>query len=102
MSALWHPQATRRTHNDAGAFTGGGHKLVWHTTETANLPNYGGSSPHFTFDPKNGTLWQHIPLNRAARAMQGGGPNFWNTFQVELIGWADTVQAKKAGHLSRA
>jgi N-acetyl-anhydromuramyl-L-alanine amidase AmpD len=102
MCALWHPDAIRRMHNDAGGFEGGGHKLVWHTTEGGSLPNYGGSSPHFTLDPQNGTLWQHIPLNRAARALMAGGPNFWNTVQVELIGFADTHEAKKHGLLKRA
>jgi N-acetyl-anhydromuramyl-L-alanine amidase AmpD len=88
MGALWHPNAVRRIHSDAGGFQSGGRKLVWHTTETSNLPNYGGSAPHFTLDPANARLWQHIPLNRAARALKGGGPNFWNTVQVELIGFA--------------
>ena len=88
MGALWHPNAVRRVHIDAGGFQGGGHKIVWHTTETSNLPNYGGSAPHFTLDPATGRLWQHIPLNHAARALKAGGPNFWNTIQVELLGFA--------------
>jgi peptidoglycan hydrolase-like protein with peptidoglycan-binding domain len=100
--ALWHPSAVRRIHIDAGGFTGGGRKLVWHTTEGGSLPNYGGSAPHFTFDPEDGRLWQHIPLNRAARALMAGGPNFWNAVQVELIGFADTHEAKKHGLLRRA
>jgi hypothetical protein len=102
MCALWHPQAVRRVHIDAGGFTGGGRKLVWHTTEGGSLPNYGGSAPHFTLDPKDGRLWQHIPLNRAARALQAGGPNFWNTVQVELIGFADTKRANELGLAKRA
>lgn len=88
MGALWHPRAVRRVHIDAGGFQGGGHKLVWHTTETQNLPNYDGSAPHFTLDPVTNRLWQHIPLNRAARALKAGGPNFWNGIQVELLGFA--------------
>jgi hypothetical protein len=99
---MWHPGAVRRTHPDAGSFRGGGHKLVWHTTEVAGLPNYGGSAPHFTLDPADGRLWQHIPLNRAARALMEGGPNFWNTVQVELIGYADTDLAKRRGTPARA
>jgi hypothetical protein len=102
MGALWHPKAVRRIHIDAGGFQGGGRKLVWHTTETAGLPNYGGSSPHFTLDPVEGRLWQHIPLNRAARALQAGGPNFWNTIQVELLGYADTALATRRGVPERA
>lgn len=88
MGAIWHPDAVRRIHIDAGGFQAGGRKLVWHTTETTGLPNYGGSAPHFTLDPADGRLWQHIPLNRAARALKAGGPNFWNTVQVELLGFA--------------
>ena len=88
MGALWHPDAVRRVHQDAGAFTGGGRKIVWHTTETTGLPNYGGSAPHFTLDPATGRLWQHIPLDRAGRALMAGGPNFWNAIQVELLGFA--------------
>ena len=74
MEARWHPQAVRRIHINAGGFQGGGHKIVWHTTEGSSLPNYGGSAPHFTLDPANGRLWQHIPLDRAARALKAGGP----------------------------
>jgi hypothetical protein len=102
MCALWHPDAVRRIHRDAGGFEGGGHKLVWHTTEGSSLPNYGGDAPHFTLDPQDGRLWQHIPLNHAGRALMAGGPNFWNAIQVELIGWADTTEAKKHGMLKRA
>jgi hypothetical protein len=102
VGAIWHPKAVRRIHQDAGAFQGGGRKIVWHTTEGTSLPNYGGSAPHFTLDPSDGRLWQHIPLSNAARAMKGGGPNFWNTVQVELIGFADTAQANKLGVPERA
>jgi N-acetylmuramoyl-L-alanine amidase len=93
MGALWHPSAVRRIHIDAGGFQDGARKLVWHTTETHDLPNYGGSAPHFTLDPATGRLWQHIPLNRAARALKPGGPNFWNTVQVEVMGFAKDSQA---------
>jgi hypothetical protein len=102
MGAIWHPRAVRRVHIDAGGFQGGGRKLVWHTTEGTSLPNYGGSSPHFTLDPLDGRLWQHIPLDRAARALQAGGPNFWNTVQVELIGYADTALAVRRRTPERA
>src|SRR3954468_17328994 len=92
MGATWHPDAVRRTHIDAGGFQGGGRKLVWHTTEGSSLPNYGGSAPHFTLDPRDGRLWQHIPLDHGARALEPGGPNFWNAIQVELIGNAKDTQ----------
>jgi hypothetical protein len=102
VGALWHPKAVRRIHIDAGGFEDGGRKLVWHTTEGTSLPDYGGSAPHFTLDPSDGRLWQHIPLNRAARALMAGGPNFWNTIQVELIGYADTALAERRGTPERA
>ena len=92
MGALWHPNAIRRIHTDSGFHQGGGRKVVWHTTEGTSLPNYGGSSPHFTLDPGTGRLWQHIPLNRGGRALLPGGPNFWNAIQVELIGFAKDTQ----------
>jgi hypothetical protein len=92
MGALWHPNAIRRIHTDSGFHQAGGHKLVWHTTEGHSLPNYGGSAPHFTLNPVNGMLWQHIPLNRGARALRPGGPNFWSAIQVELIGFAKDTQ----------
>jgi hypothetical protein len=98
--ALWHPDATRVTHQDAGAFTGGGRKLVWHTTEGSSLPDYGGSSPHFTLNPRTGDLWQHIPLNRAARALahpSGPETNRANAIQVELIGFAKDTQDWSSG-----
>jgi N-acetyl-anhydromuramyl-L-alanine amidase AmpD len=101
MGALWHPDAVRRIHQDAGSFTGGGKKIVWHTTETSGLPNYGGSAPHFTLDPADGRLWQHIPLDRAARALKAGGPNFWNTVQVELLGFAKDTPTWSATRYSR-
>ncbi|MGB2711000.1 MAG: N-acetylmuramoyl-L-alanine amidase [Conexibacter sp.] len=74
---------------------------MWHTTETPGLPNYSGSAPHFTLDPADGRLWQHIPLNQAARALKPGGPNFWNTVQVELIGWAKETHTWPDGRYAR-
>jgi hypothetical protein len=92
QTLTWHPDATHIPHIDAGEFTSGGHKLVWHTTETTGLPDYGGSSPHFTIEPHTGRLWQHIPIDRAARSLKAGGPNLWNTIQVEIIGSAKDSQ----------
>lgn len=101
MGALWHPDAIRRIHPDSGGHQGGGHKIVWHTTETHGLPNYGGSAPHFTLDPATGRLWQHIPLNRGGRALLPGGPNFWNAIQVELLGFARESHTWPAGSYRR-
>lgn len=88
--AIWHADAKKVSNIDAGPFQGnGGRKLVWHSTEGSSLPNYGGSSPHFTINPGTGDLWQHIPIDRAARALMAGGPNMWTaSYQVEIIGFA--------------
>jgi hypothetical protein len=74
---------------------------LWHTTEVPVLPNYGGSGPHFTLDPRDGRLWQHIPLNLGARALRPGGPNFMNVIQVELIGNAKDTHTWPDSHYAR-
>jgi hypothetical protein len=101
MGALWHPTAVRRVHPDSGAHQSGNPKLVWHTTEVLALPNYGGSAPHFTLDPRDGRLWQHIPLNRGGRALVAGGPNFMSAIQVELIGFAKDTHTWPDSHYKR-
>lgn len=97
----WHPGATVVRHSDAGQFTGGGRKLVWHTTEGSSLPDYQGSTPHFTINPKTGALWQHVPIDRAAKTLKAGGPNFWGTIQVEIVGFARDSHAWSAVEYSR-
>ena len=88
----WHPDAKRVVYADAGAFTGGNPKLVWHTTEGSSLPRYSGSAPHFTLNPKTGELWQHVPVNRSARSLEHPAgtveTNRAHAIQVELIGFA--------------
>jgi hypothetical protein len=101
MGALWHPTAVRRIHIDSGPHQSGNPKIVWHTTEFPVLPNYGGSAPHFTLDPRDGRLWQHIPLNRGGRTLKPGGPNFMNAIQVELIGNAKDTHTWPDSHYKR-
>jgi hypothetical protein len=89
----WHPAAIRVPHSDAGAFVSGiPAKLVWHTTEGSSLPHYAGGQPHFTFHPQTGALYQHIPINRAAKTLKHPAgtveTNRANAIQVELIGFA--------------
>lgn len=93
----WHPDARR-----VGVVTGigplqGGRKIVWHTTEGYGLPAYSGSNPHFTLDPKTGTLYQHQDVRQGARALQNlsGGveTNRQGAIQVELIGFASQSQS---------
>lgn len=85
MADLWHPRAVR---NPAaadlwGTYTGGPYKGVIHTTETDwyrptngvpthQYDGYGHNFfPHATITTENGkgVIYQHIPVNRAARAL---------------------------------
>jgi len=107
MNDLWLPEGRHwglniehRELPNAGAFTGGGHKLVWHTTEGGGIDNMWrvlrdkNAAPHFCIDPGGGDapVYQCIPLNRAARALEhpAGTPetNRANAIQVEIIGFA--------------
>jgi hypothetical protein len=102
----WHPDAQRVSEQDAGNLGSGGRKLVWHTTEGSSLPGYNGSAPHFTFDPKTGKLWQHMPVTACGMALQhpSGTPetNRAGCIQVELIAYSDTKLAQQHGHPERA
>lgn len=87
----WHPEAEIVSYASAGSFIDAGRKIVWHTTEGTSLPRYEGSAPHFTLDPRSGQLWQHIPLNRAARTLKHTRrpeTNRAHAIQVEVIGFA--------------
>lgn len=100
-SSIWHLGAKRVPYPDAGPYTPAAPKIVWHTTEGSSLPVYSGSAPHFTFNPETGSLWQHIPINRAAKSLEHPPgtveTNHANCVQVELIGFA-----KDTGHWSDA
>lgn len=89
-------------------FTGGGKKLVFHTTEGSSadgaIATYRQtkSVPHFTIQVKGlkRTLHQHIDINRAATALQHTfkpETNRANAIQVEIVGFAS-----KSGSWSRA
>ena len=77
---------------------GGPSKIVLHTTETKGVPRYGdpaglNSAPHFTVD-RDGTVYQHHPINRASRSLRNlkGGveTNRQGMYcvQIELVGYA--------------
>lgn len=106
MPDLWYPGAIR---NEAPMNLWGSYrdddgqwKLVLHTTEsdtfTPNDSNYFGHSnyPHFTAYLKDGEpvarVYQHIPINRAARALKNkdGGveTNADLIVQIEIVGRA--------------
>lgn len=93
----WHLDVRHLEMENAGSFAGGGHKLVWHTTEGNSLSGALGAlrskraAAHFVIDPRTGQTVQLIPLNRAARALaHPAGPetNRANAIQVEIVGFA--------------
>ena len=104
--AVWKPGVVRSVEPDSGAYRiSCPSRLVWHTTEGVGLPNYSGTSPHFTIDPLTGKTWQHIPINRAAMALEHvGAPetNHAHAIQIEVIGFADAAAARRLGHPERA
>lgn len=78
------------------SMTGGGHKIVWHTTEGSTAAGaFGaykatGAYPHFTLG-EDGVAYQHLPLSQYATALQHIGPyetNRANAIQVEIVGFA--------------
>lgn len=110
MSELWLPIGAHWDLNiehgqlpDAGVFTGGGWKLVWHTTESAresvdamwSVLREKRAAPHFVIGTRKGFRFpvaiQCIPLHRAGRALlhpSGPETNRANAIQVEICGRA--------------
>lgn len=86
--AKWHPGATRVPYSSAGSYVTAAPKICWHTVEGYGLPNYNGSAPHFTLSIKTGKLWQHIPIDQAAKSLRHPAgtveTNKANVVQVEL------------------
>jgi hypothetical protein len=99
--------------SDAGDFTGGGWKMVWHTTESeidsvdaiVKVLHNNGGAPHFVLGKKNGrwTAVQMIPLNQSAKTLRhpAGTPetNRANAIQVELCGRAANTQDWSLDHM---
>lgn len=70
---LWNPHAIKQELPNSGPFLGGPPKGLLHTTEGSTYPGvslYHGTQPHFTCDVKKRRLYQHIPINRAAMALE--------------------------------
>jgi hypothetical protein len=106
--ALWLEDATPLpAGDDGGSMLGGPSKLVWHTTEGATA---GGAIAamrerdtwaHLTATYETGTLrvWQHIPLDRACRALRHPAGTVQTNraghycVQVEVVGWASSITA---------
>jgi hypothetical protein len=74
---------------------GGLPKIVFHTTEGPNKPDWQAKMsgvPHFTHHRKTGECWQHLDFDVAAYTMMAGdySPNSDGgvTIQIEIIGYA--------------
>lgn len=109
MSELWYPLATKDQLTDSGGFLEAFQwRGVLHTTEGRT---YAGArsayvakrvAPHFTCSFETGTfkVWQHIPLNRAARALAHPAgtveTNRARCIQIEIV-----ASAARAGTLQR-
>lgn len=107
-----YPLATPDMFNfNGGEWTGGGWKIVHHTTEGSS---YAGARatylktraiPHFTdsFDGGVYRVWQHLELNVAARALSrpwyGRATNTDNVIQIEHVGWAESSPLWAQGYL---
>jgi hypothetical protein len=100
----FHPKAERVDGNDAGSYTGGSPKLLWHSTEGSSADGAidayrtNNSWPHFTAEFRDGRfkLFQHIPLSKAARSLEHpagtGETNRNRVIQVEIVGFAAQAQ----------
>jgi len=93
---VWNPSVKRDVFPDAGSHVAGPYRGVLHTTEGSS---YAGArsayvrynvAPHFTIGTQG--LWQHMPIDRAARALahpQGTvETNRHSAVQIEVIWFA--------------
>lgn len=81
-----------------GSFVGGGHKMVWHTTEGSGIDGgdstvrANGDQPHFMLDTHTGRCIQYVALNQFSKALKHApgtkDTNRANAIQVELVGFA--------------
>lgn len=85
-----------------GPFTGGGWKIVLHTTEggwsgSDTTVRRNGVQPHFLLDPTRRRIRQYIRLNQFAKCLRhpSGTPetNRANAIQIEIVGYADHVDS---------
>jgi hypothetical protein len=112
---LWYPMATRAAApNDGGSMLGGPSRIVWHTTEGTSAAGAiaamraADSWAHFTATYEHGHLevYQHIPLDRAARALRHPAgtvdTNRMGTYcaQVEVVGFAAKAPGLPASYLA--
>lgn len=102
MNQLWYPLATKDEFKNAGVFQMGNWRGVLHTTEGktyagAKQAYTAGKAPHFTVSLETGKFqcWQHIPLDRAARALAhphgSVETNRTKCIQIEIVAFAATA-----------
>jgi hypothetical protein len=94
----WKNGVDRIVLEDAGPYVAGRPKLCWHSTEGSTIEGaidaYRAkrAAPHFTVDPARRRVVQHIPVFRAARALEHrpgtAETNRARTVQVEIVGFA--------------
>jgi hypothetical protein len=109
---LFFPHAQRTPGQDAGTFTGGGAKIVHHSTEGSTFAGAlsafkaNNDFPHFTDTFENGVyvVHQHIPLNLAARSLEHpagtGETNRDHCIQIEHVGLAAHMHDIPAGYIA--
>lgn len=113
MSEQWYPLATRDVLKDAGGYLDGYQwRGVLHTTEGGSYAGAraayvkNNSAPHFTVSFEGGTfkVWQHIPLNKAARALAHPAgtveTNRARCIQIEIVGRASTAGTLQREYLN--
>lgn len=88
--------------SDGGTMLGGPPRAVWHTTEGSSIDGALAAYrthrtwPHLTWDPFKGRIVQHVPANRAGRALENppGGvqTNRQGSLcvQIEVVAFAAT------------
>ena len=98
--------------HDAGGFTGGGAKIVHHSTEGSTFAGAlsaftaHNDFPHFTDTFENGVyvVHQHLPLNVAARSLEHpsgtGETNRDHCIQIEHVGLAAHMHDIPAGYIA--
>jgi hypothetical protein len=106
------PHAVHTPGQAAGAFTGGGAKIVHHSTEGSTIAGAIATLsaknvfPHFTDTFENGVyvVHQHLPLNVAARALEHpagtGETNRDHCIQIEHVGFAAHMHGIAPGYIA--
>jgi hypothetical protein len=102
MAQVWYPLATKDEFANSGGFIEGfGWRGVLHTTEGVSYAGAksayaSGKAPHFTvsFEAGKFQAWQHIPINKAARALAHPRgtveTNRARCIQIEIVAFAAT------------